>query len=141
VTGFSLVELIIVLAILGILATLVISNFGNTSGDTKISAMKTTLQTVRAQLETYRLQHNEKLPTLAAWKDQMTQKTGEDGTADTNGRYGPYLTQMPVNPMDNSSALFNTQNGSGGWAYDEGTGSFKPNDSSVTNSNSATKDL
>ncbi len=120
---------------------MVISNFGNTSGETKITAVKTTLQTVRAQLETYRLQHREKFPSFTAWKDQMTQKTNADGTTDANGRYGPYLTQMPVNPMDNSTALSNTQNGSGGWSYDETTGSFKPNDAGVTSANSPTKDL
>jgi hypothetical protein len=119
----------------------VISNFGDTSGETKITAIKTTLQTVRAQLETYRLQHREKFPSLATWKDQMTQKTNENGTADINGRYGPYLLQMPVNPMDNSTVIKNTQDGSGGWAYDEDTGAFKANDASINETNSKTKDL
>jgi general secretion pathway protein G len=140
--GFSLVELIIVVVILAILAAVIIPQFGNTTGDAKISALKATLQTVRSQLEMYKIQHNEKYPLRTTWSDQMLKKTKDDGTVDaTNGKFGPYLMQLPANPMDNLSTIGATQDGAGGWAYDDTTGSFKSNDSTVTSGSSKTKDL
>ncbi len=142
VRGFSLVELIIVVVIMAILAAVIIPQFGETTKDAKISTLKATLQAVRSQLELYKIQHKEKYPTKAAFSDAMLKKTKDDGTVDaTNGTYGPYLMQLPVNPMDNSTTLSDTQNGSGGWAYDGATGSFKANDTSVNDAESKTKDL
>jgi hypothetical protein len=43
--------------------------------------------------------------------------------------------------MDNSSALSNVQDGSGGWMYNDTTGQFKSNDPGVTAVPSDTKDL
>ena len=126
--GFTLVELLIVAIILAILAAVVIPQFGQATQDTKISVVKSTLHTVRSQLELYRLQHNTTYPLLATWEDQMTKKTDADGTVNASGKYGPYLLTVPVNPMDNSSALSATQDGSGGWTYVQSTGVFQAND-------------
>lgn len=140
--GFSLVELIIVVVIMAILAAVIIPQFGDTSGEAKLSTLKATLQTVRSQLELYKVQHLEKYPTLTAWSDAMLKKTKDDGVVDaTDGKFGPYLLQMPINPMDNSTTIKDAQDGSGGWAYDETTGSFKANDASISEANSKTKDL
>ena len=82
------------------------------------------------QLELYRLQHNTTYPKLATWTAQMTGKTDADGTANASGAYGPYLLAVPVNPMDNSSAIDAAQDGSGGWAYNQTTGLFQADDGS-----------
>ncbi len=126
--GFTLVELLIVAIILAILAAVVIPQFGESAQDTKISVVKASLHTVRSQLELYRLQHNTTYPLLATWSDQMTKKTDADGTVNASGKYGPYLLTVPVNPMDNTSSLSATQDGSGGWTYVQGTGVFQAND-------------
>jgi len=126
--GFTLVELLIVAIILAILAAVVIPQFGEATQDTKISVVKSSLHTVRSQLELYRLQHNTTYPLLASWEDQMTKKTDADGTVNASGKYGPYLLAMPVNPMDNSSAIDAAQDGDGGWAYDQSTGVFQADD-------------
>ena len=133
-TGFTLVEMLIVAIILAILAAVVIPQFGEASSDVKISATKATLHTVRSQLELYRLQHNTTYPTLAAWTNQMTKKTDADGTVNASGKYGPYLLALPVNPMDDSSAMDNNQDGNGGWAYDQSTGLFQADDGSAETS-------
>ena len=126
--GFTLVELLIVAIILAILAAVVIPQFGEATQDTKISVVKSSLHTIRSQLELYRLQHNTTYPLLASWEDQMTKKTDADGTVNASGKYGPYLLAMPVNPMDNSSAIDAAQDGDGGWAYDQSTGVFQADD-------------
>ncbi len=132
--GFTLVELLIVAIILAILAAVVIPQFGESAQDAKISVVKSNLHTVRSQLELYRLQHNTTYPLLATWGDQMTKKTDADGTVNASGLYGPYLLAVPVNPMDNSSAMDATQDGDGGWAYNETTGVFQADDGSADTS-------
>ena len=127
-SGFTLVEMLIVAIILAILAAVVIPQFGESAQDVKISVVKSTLHTVRSQLELYRLQHNTTYPQLNTWTAQMTGKTDADGGANPSGLYGPYLLAMPVNPMDNSSAIDNNQDGDGGWAYDQSTGLFQADD-------------
>ena len=132
--GFTLVELLIVAIILAILAAVVIPQFGESAQSTKISVVKSTLHTVRSQLELYRLQHNTTYPKLLTWSNQMTKKTDADGTVNASGLYGPYLLAMPVNPMDNSSDIDGLQDGDGGWAYDDINGVFQADDGSADTS-------
>ena len=139
--GFTLIELLIVAIILAILAAIVIPQFGEASDDVKLSALKASLHAVRSQLELYRLQHSTTYPEILKFSDQMTKTTTAAGAVDAAGKYGPYLLSMPVNPIDDSSALADTQDGAGGWMYDEDTGVFKSNDASVTDTDSETKDL
>lgn len=132
--GFTLVEMLIVAIVLAILAAVVIPQFGDASTDVKISAVKSSLHSIRSQLELYRFQHNGSYPGLATWEDQMTKKTDADGTVNASGKFGPYLLTMPVNPMDDSSAIDAVQDGSGGWSYDVGTGVFQADDGSTDTS-------
>src|SRR5215212_9742446 len=84
--GFTLVEILIVVIILGILAAIVIPQFTNASQDARKSSLVSQLQTIRSQLELYKLQHRDTYPTstgLAAgtWDwSKMTTKTNDDGT-------------------------------------------------------------
>ena len=51
--------------ILGILAAIVIPQFTNASQDARRTACTSQLQTLRSQIELYKLQHNDKLPALS----------------------------------------------------------------------------
>ena len=79
--GFTLVEILIVVIILGILAAIVIPQFTNASTDAKKNSLTSQLQTIRSQIELYKLQHNELLPDFAGkqWL-QMTGQTNVSGT-------------------------------------------------------------
>src|SRR3954471_22542848 len=93
--GFTLVEILIVVIILGILAAIVIPQFTNASTDARKNSLTSQLQTVRSQLELYKLQHNDKLPLFAGatpdlqWQ-QMTGQTDVNGLT-TGTDFGPYL--------------------------------------------------
>ena len=145
-TGFTLVEILIVVIILGILAAIVIPQFTEASNDARESALASDLQTVRSQLELYKVQHLERYPdvdasgvadTPANFVLRMTGKTDSAGAIDTSGAFGPYMHKFPSNPFV-SGAATNTVtfgivacpgDGLSGWYFRTDTGTFSPNDS------------
>jgi general secretion pathway protein G len=114
--GFTLVEILIVVIILGILAAIVIPQFTNASQDARKNSLTSQLQTLRSQLELYKLQHLDQLPPalVAAGGDtsspacwgEMTVKTDADHTVNAAGNFGPYLQAAPMNPLNNDADVF-----------------------------------
>src|SRR5215211_7879611 len=89
--GFTLVEILIVVIILGILAAIVIPQFTSASQDARKNSLTSQLQTLRSQIELYKLQHLDQLPSsLVAstplW-DQLINKTNASGTTGTTTAY------------------------------------------------------
>jgi general secretion pathway protein G len=130
-SGFTLVEILIVVIILGILAAIVIPQFTNASTEARWSSTASLLQTLRSQIELYKLQHGDALPDLIAGTDNSANTgnwvvfTGQT-TFGTNN-YGPYMQQVPKNPMNGLSTIEDlaqggTPAGGNGWAYDYNTG-------------------
>src|SRR4051812_389115 len=115
--GFTLIEILIVVIILGILAAIVIPQFTNASKEAKQSSLVTMVQSLRSQIALFKLQHNDMLPGATALKDtggtwsetafwdQMTKFSdlaGTPATAKNTGAgivYGPYMQSIPVNPL------------------------------------------
>ncbi len=63
-TGFTLVEILIVVVILGILAAIVIPQFTSASQEAIKGALSSQLQTVSSQIELYRVRNAGQLPVL-----------------------------------------------------------------------------
>lgn len=101
--GFTLVEILIVVVILGILAAIVIPQFSQASSEARESSVKSNLQMVRSQIELYKIQHNDDFPVTAVLLvSQLTNKTDIDGTVNNaTGEYGPYMKKFPVNAINN----------------------------------------
>ena len=90
--GFTLIEILIVVIILGILAAIVIPQFTNASKEAKQSSLVTQVQSMRSQIALFKLQHNDLLPGAAplvgaggtlvsdTFWGQMTEFTADDGT-------------------------------------------------------------
>lgn len=147
--GFTLVEILIVVVILGILAAIVIPQFTDAATESKNSSLVSSLQTMRSQIELFKIQHNDNLPGWTAPADQakwiadMTGYTLQDGTASTQGAVGavgPYMQKIPANPfLDGATAddvtlvtgATNPDPGddSSGWNFNSDTGKFTANDS------------
>jgi len=123
--AFTLVEILIVVVILGILAAIVVPQFTEASEDAKESALASDLQTVRSQLELYKIQHNNDYP---AELGDLTIATDIDG--DEGGSYGPYLQKLPTNPFTGTTDIQTETKGEGdqAWFYDADSGEFCPND-------------
>ena len=133
--GFTLVEILIVVVILGILAAVVIPQFTDASTTAKTSSLKTDLQTVRSQIQLYKVQHNDALPGAgtASFTVAMTATTDVAGAAASSGTtYGPYLQQIPTNSFDNSNTITEgtiAPPGTGaGWYFNTSSGAFNAND-------------
>ncbi|MCG3179273.1 MAG: Type II secretion system protein G [Phycisphaerae bacterium] len=126
-SAFTLVEILIVVIILGILAAIVIPQFTEASNDARLSSMTSDLQTVRSQLELYKVQHLDKYPALDTFEAEMTGTTDING--DTTGTdFGPYLHRVPTNPFTNTNDVGSGEVGSSAWYYDATTGAFHAND-------------
>jgi general secretion pathway protein G len=97
--GFTLVEILIVVLILGVLAAIVIPKFTNASAETKRNSLLSSLNTVRGQIELYMLQHGDQPPALtgADWTP-MTDLTSFNSQAT-----GPYLQAVPINHLNGFS--------------------------------------
>jgi len=119
-SGFTLVEILIVVIILGILAAIVIPQFTNASTDARKSSMLSQLQTMRSQVQLFKLQHNDILPDLITnqWS-LLTQKTNLAGTVDTTatGLFGPYMESDPVNPLNSCKTVAAAAGAGVGWTY------------------------
>ena len=120
--AFTLVEILIVVVILGILAALVVPQLANASQSARSSNLKSSLQTIRAQIELYHAHHDSTYPTLNqlsnAW-NVLTSQTDKNGNPGTD--FGPYILKMPVNPFENSETVADTAASGVGWVYDEAT--------------------
>jgi general secretion pathway protein G len=151
--GFTLVEILIVVVILGILAAIVIPQFTEASSEAKVSSLISNLQTVRSQLQLYKIQHNDNYP-AAGMSGLLLGKTNSSGTLNAaDAKYGPYLQEFPSNPFidDPTKAKAVTEgtsttvpaDNSTGWYYDTtaGSGDFRANDSGTTSNGVAHKTL
>ena len=139
--GFTLVEILIVVIILGILAAIVIPQFTEASNDARVSALVSDLQTVRSQIELYKIQHLDNFPGMndgtwvstADFVTDLTTKTSLAGVAGTD--YGPYLQKFPTNPFNDSAVVRdatgaddpNSESGTDGWWFNPTTGNFGVN--------------
>jgi type II secretion system protein G len=143
--GFTLVEIILVVTILGILAALVLPTFQGNVATAKESASKSNLMTMRTQIELYKLQHNGYPPgyedgtpvSVATLIFQLTATTTVTGSISPSTvpsdpyLYGPYLKKVPENPFNGLSSItyvaeataFSTavDGTSSGWLYKKET--------------------
>jgi len=133
-SGFTLVEILIVVVILGILAAIVIPQFTEASTEAKTSSLCTDLQTMRSQIELYKIQHNDALPGLgtASFVLALTGQTDVAGAVGTD--YGPYVQKIPTNQFTDDDTV--TENGilgdaSGGWEFNTTTGAFHADDTAA----------
>jgi prepilin-type N-terminal cleavage/methylation domain-containing protein len=124
--GFTLVELLIVVIILGALAAIAIPQFTTSSEDAKLSALDTSLAELRSAVELYYHQHNGVYPgakketdgsdvgnatdAATAFEKQLLLYSSAAGVTSTTKtatyKYGPYLKKaLPKNPYNDLNTV------------------------------------
>jgi general secretion pathway protein G len=107
--GFTLVEILIVVIILGILAAIVIPQFTNASQNARESSLQSTLQTLRSQIQLYKLQHGDTLPNLITSWAPLTASSSYGGQT-----FGPYMQAEPSNPINGNFNVVDSTVATGG---------------------------
>ncbi|MCL2639305.1 MAG: type II secretion system GspH family protein [Phycisphaerales bacterium] len=129
--AFTLLELLIVVTILGIIAATVGVQIGKAGNDARDNTIKSTLQTLRSQIELFKFHHNGQAPDLGNNDAQYwVIMLGKSNTSDivnpvATGIYGPYLRAAPANPVNRLTTLGAAPNPNVGWVYSSTDGSIK----------------
>ena len=90
--GMTTIELMIVVTILGILATLAYPHFDYATENAEDNVHLQQLKIVRMAIQMYQIQHGGNLPNLLASWDDLTETSIDHGHT-----YGPYLADVPKN--------------------------------------------
>lgn len=130
--GFSLTELVIIAAIIGILAALTVPLLQSHTTEAKEAVAKDHLRMLRSQIELYAAQHGStppgyknddtsNAPSSQVFRTQMTQQ-------------GEYLRKIPKNPfndldtmqvLDDNDSFPQEPSGEYGWIYQPATWTIK----------------
>jgi prepilin-type N-terminal cleavage/methylation domain-containing protein len=124
-SGFTLIEMLIVVIVLGILAMIIVPQISVSTEDAKLNTLQTNLSSLRNSVELYYHQHDSKYPgstkqtdgtavvsdaeAATAFIPQLTKYSEVSGqTADVKAApaiYGPYLkgVVLPTNPYNNKN--------------------------------------
>lgn len=157
-SGFSLIELMIVITILAIMAAIVVPRLVDASEDARESALGTDLSMLRRQIGLYRLQHMMRGPHLDAsgnldeanFTTRLTERTDPDGKLNAAGTCGPYVTEWPVNPFSVDAVagkvLFGAdaippRDSQTGWYYSTTTCIISPNSATGGEDSDPTADV
>ncbi len=147
--GFTLVEILIVVIILGILGVMIIPQFSSATESARAAMLMDDLRMMRSQMEVFKAQHRgvppgfpdgdtAQAPTEAAVRAHITQSStsaGATAAVGTDGYpYGPYMKEIPANPFNGKSSLLvlpastpcpNTPSDQYGWIYQPSSLTFK----------------
>ena len=94
--GFTLIELMVVLAIIGVLAALVVPNVLNRADDARVTAAKTDVGNLMNALKLYRLD-NRNYPTAEQGLNALVVKPT---AGPTPLNWKPYIDKLPNDPWD-----------------------------------------
>ena len=92
--GFTLIELMVVLVIIGVLAALIVPNVLDRADDARVTAGRTDIANISQALKLYRLD-NQRYPTAEQGLQALIAKPA---TAPVPGNWRPYLEKLPNDP-------------------------------------------
>jgi len=152
--GFTLIEVLIVVAILAILAASAVPQFEDSAVDARDATLMQTLRILRQQIEHYKAQHKGRPP---GWPNQigfvypqLLSYSNSAGATSNNKtseyQYGPYLNTTPKNPINNGMAFKDSTDPTAeapdetmqymgntvGWFYNTANGVVAPNAEGTT---------
>ncbi len=103
--GFTLIEIMVVVVILGILAAVVVPNIMSRPDDARITKAKQDIRVLESQLNMYKLD-NYVYPSTQQGLDALVTKPGGEPEA-RNYRSGGYIKSLPKDPWGNAYQYLN----------------------------------
>jgi len=107
--GFTLVEIILVIVLIGIMAAIIVPKFAGQTDKAKIAATKANIETLRSAIRIYQGNNDGALP--SALSDLVT----------------TYIKAIPEEAITPSSNVRNSNDGNGGWVYVSSSGEVSVN--------------
>ena len=132
--GFTLIELMVVLAIIGVLAALIVPNVLGRADDARVTAARTDVGNLMQALKLYKLD-NQRYPTA---EQGLQALVARPGTEPVPANWKPYLDKLPQDPWGHAYQYLNpglkgevdvlsfgADGKSGGQGYDADIGSWQ----------------
>ena len=94
--GFTLIEIMVVVVIMGVLAALVVPKLLSRTGESKVAAAKVDIATIMQALKLYKLD-NQRYPITEQGLQSLLEKP-TSGPAANGWKAGGYLEKMPKDP-------------------------------------------
>ena len=99
-TGFTLIELMVVLLIIGVLAALIVPNVLDRADDARVTAAKTDVTNLMQALKLYKLD-NQRYPTTEQGLQALVAKP-TSGPSAGGWKAGGYVEKLPKDPWGNA---------------------------------------
>ena len=132
--GFTLIELMVVLAIIGVLAAMIVPNVLGRADDARVTAARTDVGNLVQALKLYKLD-NQRYPTA---EQGLQALVARPGTEPVPPNWKPYLDKLPKDPWGHAYQYLNpglkgevdvlsfgADGKSGGQGYDADIGSWQ----------------
>ncbi len=101
--GFTLIEIMVVLVIIGVLAALIAPNLLDRASDAKVTAARTDVSSLMQQLKLYKLD-NGRFPTNEQGLESLIRKPG---TGPIPPNWKPYIDKLPKDPWGQNYQFMN----------------------------------
>ncbi len=108
--GFTLIELVMVIVIIGVLSAIIVPNFVDYVGRSQAASTKANLQLLNTAVQTYR-----------------SDNSGGWPANNLSNVVPTYLPSVPADGVLDSSTVVNALDGLGGWYWNTTTHVLKPN--------------
>ena len=102
--GFTLVEIVLVIVLIGILAAIIVPKFAGQTDKAKIAATKANIESLRSAIRLYQANND------GAFPSTLTDLVPT------------YLKAVPEEAITPASTVVASNDGSGGWVYDSAMG-------------------
>ncbi len=141
--GFSMIELVMVVAIIAVIGAIAAPRFSSLSSSTKGDALRATHSVYQKAIELYIAEHGGLSPAQLAngsvdssganFITRLTGRTDATGATVAKGGLGPYLRGAPANVMNGMTTVRTNGDapgkGSHGWRFDPTINAIFPDDS------------